>query len=190
MSQVWPLPFSLPEDVIEKARAVKLVVFDVDGVLTDGSVTYGPDGGEYQTFNIRDGQGIKSLQDNDVVVAILSARSSRALTIRARELGINHVETGAADKTRVFRSLVKNCALDESQCCFVGDDLVDIPVLLRCGLGVAVADAHHTVRHVAGWVTPSGGGRGAAREVCDAVLYAQEKFDAIMDQFTTLSPAP
>lgn len=190
MSRVWPLPFSVPDDVLDKASAVRLVIFDVDGVLTDGSVTYGPDGGEYQTFNIRDGQGIKSLLDCDIEVGIISARSSRALTTRARELGINHVETGVSDKVRAFQALVKKCAMETTECCFVGDDLVDIPVMLQCGLGVAVADAHHSVRHVAQWVTPSAGGRGAAREVSDAVLYAQEKIDAIMDRFTTIPPAP
>lgn len=190
MSRVWPLPFDVPGEVLEKARAVKLVVFDVDGVLTDGSLTLGPDGGEYKTFHVRDGQGIKSLMDCGVDVAFLSARSSRALTTRIRELGIQHFETGASDKPGAFHALVNKRALDAAQCCYVGDDLVDIPVMLQCGLGVAVADAHHAVRHVAGWVTPSGGGRGAAREVCDAVLYAQEKLDAIMDRFTTFSPAP
>jgi 3-deoxy-D-manno-octulosonate 8-phosphate phosphatase (KDO 8-P phosphatase) len=190
MSRVWPLPFSVPEDVLEKAREIKLVVFDVDGVLTDGSVTYGPDGGEYKTFHIRDGQGIKSLMDCGVEVAIISARSSRALTTRAWELGIRHVEAGVMDKTRALGDVVRNCALEETQCCFVGDDLVDIPVMLKCGLGIAVADAHHTAHRVAHWVTPSGGGRGAAREVCDTILYAQEKFDAIMDRYTSLSSAP
>lgn len=190
MSRVWPLPFPVPDDVLEQARAVELVIFDVDGVLTDGSLTLGPDGGEYKTFHIRDGQGIKSLLDGGVEAAILSARSSRALTTRARELGIRHVEAGATDKVQGFRAIVERCALDEERCCYVGDDLADIPVMLRCGLGVAVADAHHSVRHVARWVTPSGGGQGAAREVCDAVLYAQEKIDDIMDRFTTFTPAP
>jgi len=190
MSRVWTLPFSVPEEVLDRAGAVKLVVFDVDGVLTDGSVTYGPEGGEYQTFHIRDGQGIKLLQEFGVRAAIISGRSSRALTTRARELGIEHVEAGVLDKTGAFQGIVEKCALDESQCCFVGDDLVDIPVMLRCGLSVAVADAHHTVRGVAHWVTPSTGGRGAARELCDTILYAQENFDAIMDRFTTFSAAP
>lgn len=190
MSRVWPLPFSISDDVLERARAVQLVIFDVDGVLTDGSVTYGPDGGEYKTFHIRDGQGIRSLLDRDVEAAVLSARSAPALTARARELGIRHVETGSGDKVRTFRGLLEKCGLAADQCCFVGDDLVDIPVMLQCGLGVAVADAHFTVRHVAQWVTPSGGGRGAAREVCDAVLYAQQKFDDIMDRYMRLSAAP
>jgi len=190
MSRVWPLPFAVPEAVLDKARDVKLVVFDVDGVLTDGSLTLGPDGGEYKTFNIRDGQGIKCLMESGVEAAILSARSSRALSTRARELGIEHVESGATDKPRAFRALVSKRALEPDQCCCIGDDVADIPVLLQCGLGVAVADAHHALRHVAQWVTPSGGGRGAVRELCDTILYAQENLDAIMDGFTTLSDAP
>lgn len=190
MSRVWPLPFTVPEDVLDKAREIKLVVFDVDGVLTDGSLTLGPDGGEYKTFNIRDGQGIKSLMESGVEAAIVSARSSRALSTRARELGIEHVESGTTNKPRAFRALASKRALEPAQCCCIGDDVADIPVLLQCGLGVAVADAHHAVRHVAQWVTPSGGGRGAARELCDAILYAQENLDAIMDGFTTLSDTP
>lgn len=190
MSRIWPLPFAIPDDVIDKAKGVKLVVFDVDGVLTDGSVTYGPHGEEYKTFNIRDGQGVKSLMDFGIDTAIVSARSSPALSTRAAELGIRYVETGVPDKLRAFQSLVEHCALNEDQCCYVGDDLVDIPVMLRCGLGVAVADAHHTVRHVAQWVTPSGGGRGAVRELCDAVLYAQQKLDDMMDRHVTFSAAP
>lgn len=181
MSRVWPLPFPVPDDVIDKASAVRLVMFDVDGVLTDGSVTYGPNGEEYKTFNIRDGQGIKSLLDSDIEVAILSARDAPALMTRAGELGIRHVRTGEPDKDRVLHSLLEECSLKEDQCCSVGDDLVDISVMLQCLLGIAVADAHHTVRHIAQWVTPSQGGRGAAREVCDVILYAQQKFDAIMD---------
>ena len=190
MSRVWPLPYPIPDDVIDKASAVRLVMFDVDGVLTDGSVTYGPDGEEYKTFSIRDGQGIKSLLDNDVEVAVVSARDALALKTRARELGIRHVRTGEPDKREAFHSLLKENALSESQCCFVGDDLVDIPVMLECILGIAVADAHHTVRHIAEWVTPSPGGHGAAREVCDVILYAQQKFDAIMDKHMKFSATP
>jgi len=190
MSQIWPLPYTVPEGVADALRGIRMVVFDVDGVLTDGSLTLGPDGGEYKTFHVRDGQGIKSLFESELRVALLSSRSSRALTTRARELGIDNVESGVADKGQAFASLVQKCALDEAQCCYVGDDLVDIPVMLRCGLGVAVADAHHAVRHVAHWVTPSGGGKGAAREVCDAVLHAQGRYDAVMDGYTTLTTTP
>lgn len=189
MSQVWPLPFTVPGDVIDKARAVRLLMLDVDGVLTDGSLTYGPNGEEYKTFNTRDGQGIKLLMDNDIDVALVSARSSGALSARAFELGIRHVESGVSDKGRAFESLLRRYAVGAEQCCYVGDDLVDIPVILRCGLGVAVADAHFAARHVAQWTTPSGGGRGAVREVCDALLYAQGKFDAMMDRHLKSSPA-
>lgn len=183
MSRVWPLPFSVPDDVIEKARGVKLLVMDVDGVLTDGTLTYGPEGGEYKTFNARDGLGIKLLMDCGVDTAIISARSSRALTTRAQELGIQNVKTGVSDKLEAFESLLTRSVVQENQCCYIGDDLVDIPVMLRCALGIAVADAHHTARHVAQWVTPSGGGQGAVREACDTILYAQQKFDDMMDRY-------
>ena len=188
MTQVWPLPFSVNDEIVKKAGAVKMVIFDVDGILTEGVLTYGPEGGEYKSFNVRDGHGMKLLMDNGVEVAVLSARSSRALTTRIRELGIRHAETGATDKQRGFESILKRCALDEDQCCYVGDDLPDIPIMNRCGLAITVADAHHTVRHIAEWVTPSPGGRGAAREVCDLVLYSQGKFDDIMDRSMS-SPA-
>lgn len=190
MSEVWALPFPVPGDVIERAQDVRLVVFDVDGVLTDGSVTYGPAGEEHKTFNIRDGQGIKSLQDCGVDVGVISARSSPALMTRAGELGIRHIDTGVPDKLEAFVSMVRSCSVEKQQCCYVGDDLVDIPVMLHCALAVAVADAHHTARRVAHWVTPSAGGRGAAREVCDVILYAQEKFDDIMDRYMKISTTP
>lgn len=187
MSRVWPLPFTVPGDIIHKAAAVRLAVFDVDGVLTDGSVTYGPDGDEYKTFHIHDGQGIRLLSDHGIEAAVISARASPALTARATELGIRHVETGIQDKLDAFLALLARLGVDAAQSCYLGDDLVDIPVMLRCGLGVAVADAHYTVRHIARWTTPSPGGRGAARDLCDTLLYAQHKFDAIMDGHMKLS---
>lgn len=190
MSGIWPLPFAIPDDVADKAKAISLVIFDVDGVLTDGSLVYGPDGEKYKRFHVRDGQGIRLLRESGLEVAVISARSSPALTTRAGELGIRHLETGVEDKLEAFRSLAGRCGLDQARCCYVGDDLVDIPVILQCGLGIAVADAHHAVRHVAHWVTPSAGGCGAAREVCDAVLYAQRKFDDIMDRHMKFSTTP
>jgi len=190
MSRAWPLPFAVPDDIMTKAATVKLAIFDVDGVLTDGSVTYGPTGEEYKTFHIRDGQGIKLLSDNDIDVAVISARACPALTARTTELGIRYVETGARDKLGAFRSLLAGLKASADQCCYLGDDLVDIPVMLQCGLGVAVADAHHTVRHIAHWTTPSSGGQGAARELCDTLLYAQRKFDAIMDERMSLPVTP
>lgn len=189
MSQIWPLPFAIPDDVMDKARDVGLLLLDVDGVLTDGSVTYGPDGGEYKTFSTRDGQGIKALKDGGVDTALISARSSQALNARIFELGIRNAKTGVSDKLKAFDEVLSQCGVTPDQCCYVGDDLVDIPVMLRCGLGIAVADAHYTVRHVAQWVTPSGGGHGAVREVCDAVLYAQGKFDDMMDRHMKHPPA-
>lgn len=190
MSRVWPLPYPLPKDVIDKAKSIRLAAFDVDGVMTDGSVTYGPRGEEYKTFNIHDGQGLKSLLECGIEVAIISARSSAGVLRRAGELRVRHVETGVTDKLQAFHSLLGKCALDADQSCYVGDDLADVPVMLQCGLGIAVADAHHAVRHIAGWITPSAGGRGAVREVCDVILYAQQKFDDIMDRQMRFSASP
>lgn len=187
MSRVWPLPFAVPVEIIDKAATVRLAVFDVDGVLTDGSVTYGPDGGEYKTFHIHDGQGIRLLADHGIATAVISARSCPALTTRTTELGIQHVETGIKNKVEAFNALLERLEIDAQHSCYLGDDLVDMPVMLQCGLGVAVANAHFTVRHVARWTTPSPGGRGAARELCDTLLYAQHKFDAIMDGHMKLS---
>lgn len=187
MSRAWSLPFAVPADIIDTAASVRLAVFDVDGVLTDGSVTYGPDGGEHKTFHIHDGQGIRLLSDHGVATAVISARSCPALTARTTELGIQHVETGVRNKLDAFTALLGRLGLDARHSCYLGDDLVDLPVILRCGLGVAVADAHYTVRHVARWTTPSPGGHGAARELCDTLLYAQQKFDAIMDEHMKLS---
>ena len=190
MSRVWPLPYPVPDDVVARAASIRLAAFDVDGVLTDGSVTYGPRGEDYKTFNIKDGQGLESLLDCGIEVAIISSRSSPGVSCRAGELGIRHVQTGVPNKLRALESLLATCALDADQCCYVGDDLVDVSVMLRCALGIAVSDAHHAVRHIASWVTPSGGGRGAVREVCDVILYAQQKFDDIMDRQMTLSATP
>jgi 3-deoxy-D-manno-octulosonate 8-phosphate phosphatase (KDO 8-P phosphatase) len=190
MSRVWTLPYPVPDDVVARAASIRLAAFDVDGVLTDGSVTYGPRGEDYKTFNIKDGQGLKSLLDCGIEVALISARSSPGVDCRAGELGIRRVHTGVADKVGAIGALLEACALNADQCCYVGDDLVDVPVMLRCALGIAVADAHHAVRHVASWVTPSGGGHGAVREVCDVILYAQQKFDDIMDRQMALSTTP
>lgn len=187
MSQIWRLPFAIPNVVEQKASLIKLVVFDVDGVLTNGSVSYDANGEEYKSFNILDGQGIKLVMQNGIQTAIASARSSSALTVRAKELGINYVEMGCEDKRDVMLELRSKLKLSREQCCFVGDDLLDIPPMLESGLGIAVQNAHFSVKHVAHWTTPSNGGAGAVREVCDVILYAQKKLDTIMDDYMKLS---
>ncbi|MCX4187448.1 3-deoxy-manno-octulosonate-8-phosphatase KdsC [Methylophaga sp. OBS4] len=161
------------QDILEKAEKIKLVVFDVDGVLTDGSIIIGDDGQEYKAFNSRDGHGMKLLQYTGVEIAIITGRTSKTVEHRMQGLGINHVYQGQRIKLPVFEKLVKELGLSPEQCAYVGDDWVDLAILSRVGLAVAVQDADPVVKKHAHWITPSAGGRGAAREVCELIMEAQ-----------------
>lgn len=157
----------------ERARHVRLAIFDVDGVLTDGRLYTGPDGFEMKVFHTRDGHGLKQLMLNDVEVAILSGRTSDAVTRRMTELGIRHLFQGHAEKRPVFRELLDDLALAPEQCAYIGDDTVDLPVMREAGLAGAVADAHPAVIDAAHWVSRQPGGFGAAREFCELILQAR-----------------
>lgn len=161
------------KDIMEKARNIKLVIFDVDGVLTDGSLFIGDDGQEYKAFNSRDGHGMKMLQKNGVAIAIITGRTSEVVKHRIRDLGIQHVYQGQLDKNVAFEELLKTLNLSPQEIAYVGDDVVDLPVMTRVGFAVAVQDAHNMVKQHAHWQTPSGGGRGAARDVCELIMEAQ-----------------
>ena len=156
-------------------KAIRLLVLDVDGVLTDGRLSFGPAGEIYQTFHVRDGVGIKALAAEGVTVAVISGRKSAAVTHRCAELGITEVQQGITDKSTAFTRLLArlNLAAGESAC--VGDDTLDIPLLQRAGLGVAVADAHREARRAAHRTTKLAGGAGAVREVCDWLLAARRR---------------
>jgi 3-deoxy-D-manno-octulosonate 8-phosphate phosphatase (KDO 8-P phosphatase) len=160
--------------LLERARAVRLAILDVDGVLTDGTLWYGPEGEALKAFNSLDGHGVKMLAEAGVAVAILSGRDSAAVARRARELGIAHVIQGAADKVREFERLVAKLGVVPSDCAFVGDDLPDLAVMQRCGLAVAVANAVDEVKAIAHYVTRARGGQGAVREFCDLVAAAKQ----------------
>lgn len=160
-------------DVMSRAAGVQLVVFDVDGVLTDGRLYLGNDGDEYKAFHIRDGHGIKMLLDAGVEVALISGRRAGSVERRAADLGIRHAYLGVADKVAAFDTLLARLGLTAAQAAFVGDDLIDLPVMRRAGLAIAVRDADAFVQRHADWRTPSRGGRGAAREVCELVLAAR-----------------
>jgi 3-deoxy-D-manno-octulosonate 8-phosphate phosphatase (KDO 8-P phosphatase) len=160
-------------DLDARARGVKLAIFDVDGVMTDGTLYIGPQGETLKAFNILDGQGVKMLQSAGVATAIISGRACEAVTWRARELAIAHVVQGAANKAAEFDKLLASLGLEAHACAFVGDDLPDLPVMTRCGLAVAVANAAEGVKAVAHYVTRASGGRGAVREFCELVLRAQ-----------------
>jgi 3-deoxy-D-manno-octulosonate 8-phosphate phosphatase (KDO 8-P phosphatase) len=161
------------QDIYERARKIRVAIFDVDGVLTDGALYYADSGEELKAFSVHDGHGMRMLRESGVALAIISSRSSRSLEARARNLGIELLYQGAVDKLAAFGELLGRCGVGAEACAYVGDDLVDLPVMKRCGLAVAVPDAPALVRRQALYVTRARGGRGAAREFCEIVLHAQ-----------------
>jgi 3-deoxy-D-manno-octulosonate 8-phosphate phosphatase (KDO 8-P phosphatase) len=158
----------------ERARRIRLLVLDVDGVLTDGRLHYGPSGEELKVFHVRDGAGLVALQRAGVTVAIVSGRNSAAVDRRAAELGIRLVRQGAADKAHELETLASRLGTTREEMACVGDDTPDLPMMRRAALAIAVADAHADVIAAADWVTTRKGGRGAVREVCDLLLRARQ----------------
>jgi len=159
------------------------MIFDVDGVLTDGTLLYGPSGEELKAFSAHDGHGIKMLAASGVACALLSGRQSAAVATRAAELGIATVLQGIEDKLAVFQELVKKKGLRPEQTGFMGDELVDLPVLMRCGLACAPREAPEAVRRRVHYVAAAAAGRGAVREVCELVMRAQRTFDAALGKY-------
>lgn len=160
-------------EVYDRAASIRLVIFDVDGVLTDGGLLFDEGGGEYKIFHSRDGHGMKMLRRSGVEIAVISGRAARSVSERMSGLGVEHVYQGREDKLPVYLELLSEMHLNPNQVAYVGDDVVDLPVMGRVGLAVAVADAHPLVGHHAHWRTSVPGGRGAAREVCDLIMQAQ-----------------
>ena len=161
------------QDVYDRARKIRVAAFDVDGVLTDGTLYFTDSGEELKAFNARDGHGLKMLKDGGVAIAIITSRSSRAVEARARNLGIDLLFQGVADKLVAFQDLLGRCGVGAEACAYTGDDVLDLPVLKRCGLAVAVPGALALVRRHAHYVTRAPGGAGAAREICELILHAQ-----------------
>jgi 3-deoxy-D-manno-octulosonate 8-phosphate phosphatase (KDO 8-P phosphatase) len=161
------------QDIQKKAANIRLVIFDVDGVLTDGSLYIGDDGQEYKAFHSKDGHGMVMLQQSGVEIAIITGRSSEVVRIRMASLGIQRVYQGKREKLPAYEELKQITGFDDEQIAYVGDDVVDLPVMTRVGLAVAVQDAHALTKQHAHWVTPGNGGRGAAREVCELIMEAQ-----------------
>ena len=160
----------IPNAVKEKARAIRLVVFDVDGVLTDGTLTYSASGEEVKHFNVKDGVGIKLLNVFDIDTAIISAKDSAPLQKRAADLGISQFFPGTKDKWAVLSGLMDDLLIDPSEVCYVGDDVIDLKVMTRVGLSVSPADGFWMVRDHADLITEAAGGKGVAREVADIIL--------------------
>lgn len=171
------------QDILEKARRIRLLIFDVDGVLTDGSLFIGDDGQEYKAFNSRDGHGIKMLMGYGIEVAIITGRTSNVVEHRVKNLGITHVYQGQQDKLQAYRDLSEKLGIAHEEIAYVGDDVVDLPVMRRVGIAIAVQDAHALVRKHSHWQTPSPGGRGAARDVCEMLMEAKGVLDDEMSKY-------
>lgn len=156
------------------AGAIRLLVLDVDGVLTDGRLSFGPAGELVKVFHVRDGHGIKRVLDAGIEVAVISGRSSRAVARRCRELGIRHLHQGVGDKAAALERLRSRLGVSAAHCACIGDDEPDVPLMRAVGLAFAVADAHASARAAAHRVTSLPGGAGAVREVCDLLLAARK----------------
>ena len=160
------------QEVLEKAKNIQVVIFDVDGILTDGTLYLTDGGEEIKAFNSHDGHGMKMLKASGVELAIITSRESRCVELRAENLGISLIYQGAKNKLQVFEVLLTKLGLDVSACAYVGDDLIDLPVMLRYGLSICVPAASALVKKQAHYVTHLEGGHGAVREVCEMVMLA------------------
>ena len=165
------------DEIYKSAKLIRLVLFDVDGVLTDGNIYIDPNGAELKVFNTHDGHGIRMLQHNGIEVGVITGRRSKALEYRMQDLEVKHVYQGCKDKFSIYQELLTKLNLNEKQTAFVGDDIVDLQIMSRCGLAMAVANAHSFVKKHAHWETSVRGGQGAVREVCELLLDAQGLLD-------------
>ena len=175
---------NLPADLLERAARIKLLALDVDGTLSDGRLWYTSEGKELKSFNVLDGLGMKLLHDNGVEVALITARDSPIVQQRARELGLRHVAQGSRDKLESLTHMTRALGVKNDQIAYMGDDLPDLPVLRIVGLAAAPANAHPWIRERVHCVTPAAGGDGAVRQLCDVILVAQGKLDAILKRFS------
>ena len=173
----------LDNTTLEAAKSIKLLILDVDGVLTDGGLYFDDNGGEFKRFNALDGHGIKMLLNSGVEVAIISARHAKCVAHRMQGLGVKHYYQGQSNKVVAYKELLEKLNLSPSQVAFVGDDVIDLPVMSKVALPIAVANAHTYVKEHAKLITQKMGGNGAVREVCDCLLVAQNKYDDLMASY-------
>ena len=167
----------------EKLKKIQLLLLDVDGVLTDGSIIYNDEASEIKVFNVKDGFGLKLVMSAGIKVGLVTGRTSKALHRRCCDLGIRHIYDGVQQKAQLLDKIVAETGVGADNAAFIGDDLPDLPLMKRIGLSIAVADAHELVRRHSDWVTSAPGGRGAVREVCDAMLKARGEWEKLMEQF-------
>jgi len=170
-------------EVTNKLKRIRLLLLDVDGVLTDGSITYNDNGAEAKVFNVKDGLGLRLFMDAGIKVCIATGRTSKALRHRCRDLGIDHVFEGVREKDAILDSILEQTGVSVEEIAFIGDDLVDLPLMKKIGLAIAVADAHEAVLDNVAMVTSAEGGAGAVREVCEAILKAQGLWDNILGRY-------
>ena len=170
----------MAEDAIARARKVRLIAFDVDGIMTDGTLFLADDGQEYKGFNSLDGHGLKMLQRSGVKLAIITGRTSRVVEHRARNLGIDIVHQGAHDKLVVYQTLCRELGIDPEATAYMGDDVVDLPVMRRAGLAITVPAAPELVKAHSHYTTRREAGRGAVREACEFLMRAQGTLDAAL----------
>ena len=176
MSTLPALPYSVSDEVNRKAAQIKLALFDVDGVLTDGKLHYSADGEQLKVFHALDGHGLKMLQTAGIDVGVISARKSQALQTRLNDLGVKHCHLGINNKLEVFETLRESLGLEGQHCAFTGDDVIDLAVMQACGLKFSVENGHFIVKDMADWVAPLTGGNGAVRAICDVLLYSQNNY--------------
>lgn len=168
---------------VETLTSIKLIIFDVDGVLTDGAIIVNDQGVESKHFHVRDGFAIRAAMSVGLKIGVLTGRSSRCVNLRMTEIGVDLLLQGAKDKAVGLETLCQRAGVDLEETAYVGDDLVDLPAMLRCGYPIAVADAVAEVRDEASYVTAAPGGRAAAREVIEHILKAQGRWDEVLEQY-------
>lgn len=173
----------VPANVLALAAQVRLAIFDVDGVLTNGQLLLGPQGEELKQFHVRDGHGLVMLRESGMTLAVITGRKSPVVAARMEELGIHFVYQGQRNKLEAFDALLAELGLTSAEVCYVGDDLPDLPVMQRVALSVAVADAHWTIAEAAVWRTSLPGGQGAVREVCELLMRARGTLDAQLARY-------
>lgn len=171
----------ISKEIFNLAKNIKLVIFDVDGVLTDGGIYFADDGREIKKFNVKDGLGLSWMANTDITVAIITGRNSPIVAERMKALKINHVYQGRMNKLETYHNLLQALQLTHDQVAYVGDDAIDVPIMKECILPIAVADAHKSALSVAKWVTDNKGGHGAGREVCDLLFDAQDKMTDLLN---------
>lgn len=171
------------QSLIDKAKNIRLVIFDVDGVLTAGILSYDHQGIESKHFHVHDGQGMKFLKKSGVDIAIITTCQSEIIQRRMRDLGINHTYQGQIDKLPAYEDIKQKLNLVDTQIAYVGDDLPDLPMLKRVGLAVTVANAPKIIQDNVHWITKAKGGKGAAREVCDFIMQAQGTYQTMIDSY-------